>query len=145
MRQDILNDVSALGGLPLYLAFIIVFAVILEFGVVWQLLVGLALAYALISGVRSVYIRDRPKPVPYRTWWQKIDAGTAISMHAMRVTILSIILINFLSNIWATTVLILLAVFVASSRYFLKKHYFADCAWGVVLGAIVGFVVLWTI
>lgn len=143
--NDIIRDVSALGGLAIYLVAMISFLLLQQFAQFWQLLIGLILAYAVISGVRSVYIRDRPKAMQYRTWWQKIDAGTAVSMHAMRAAILGIVLINYFSNIWATTWLIIVGLVVASARVWLKKHYVADVAWGVGVGIVIGFVVLWAV
>ncbi len=143
--DDIISDVSALGGLPFYLIIILAFVLLQQFGPVWQLLIGLVVCFALVAGVRSIYIRDRPKAVAYRTWWEKIDAGTAISLHAMRATLLAIVLINFFHDIFLTSFLIVLALLVAFTRVLLKKHYPADVIWGVILGAVVGVIVLWAV
>jgi len=143
--NEIIRDLSALGGFAAYMLALLTFLLLQMFGEFWQLLIGIVLAYAIIAGVRSVYIRDRPKPVQYRTWWQKIDAGTAVSMHAMRATILAIVLINHFRNVWVTTLLIIVALLVAGARVWLKRHYIADAAWGVGVGIIVGFIVLWAI
>ncbi|HSU72909.1 MAG TPA: phosphatase PAP2 family protein [Candidatus Binatia bacterium] len=142
--DDIISDVSALGGLPFSLIIIVAMLLLQEWGPFWQLIIGLVISYAIIAGVRSVYIRDRPKPVEYRTWWEKVDAGTAISMHACRATILAIVLMNFFRNIFLSTFLIVLALIVAWTRILLKKHYAADAVWGVVLGTAIGLIVLWT-
>jgi|GEM_PF-6722493 len=142
--DDVINDFSALGGLPFYVIVTLTMLLLREWGPFWALVIGVVIAYAVIAGVRSVYIRDRPKPVEYRTWWEKIDAGTAISMHATRATILAIVLMNFFRNIFLSTFLIVLALIVAFTRIWLKKHYPADAVWGVVLGTAIGLLVLWT-
>lgn len=142
--DDIINDVSALGGLPFSIIVIITMLLMQEWGPFWQIIIGVVIAYAIIAGVRSVYIRDRPKPVEYRTWWEKVDAGTAISMHACRATILAIVLMDFYRSIFLSTFLIILALLVAWTRILLKKHYPADSVWGVVLGSVIGLIVLWT-
>ncbi len=141
--DDVISDLSALGGLPVYLATSATFILLKDFGTFWRLFLGLVIAYVIISVVRSFYIRDRPKPVLYRTWWQKIDAGTAVSMHSMRAAILAIVLMDVFQKIWLSTFFIVVALLVASTRAFLKKHYFSDCVWGVVLGTLTGFFVVW--
>ena len=143
--KEIIRDVSALGGLPIYVVALFSFLLLQFYAEFWQLLIGIIIAYAVISGVRSVYIRDRPKPVQYRTWWQKIDAGTAVSMHSMRATLLGVVLIDHFRNVWVTTLLIVVGLVVAASRVWLKRHYPADVAWGVVAGAVIGFIVLWAV
>jgi membrane-associated phospholipid phosphatase len=142
--DDITSDVSALGGLPFYAIVVLTMLLLQDWGPFWELIIGVVIAFAVIAGVRSIYIRDRPKPVEYRTWWEKVDAGTAISMHATRATILAIVLMNFFRNIFLSTFLIILALVVAWSRILLKKHYPADAVWGVVLGTAIGLLVLWT-
>jgi len=143
--NDIIRDVSALGGLAIYIVAMLSFLSLQLFAPFWQLLIGLVLAYAVVMGVRSVYIRDRPKAMQYRTWWQKIDAGTAVSMHSMRAAILGIILINHFSNILVTSLLIVVGLIVAAARVWLKKHYVTDVAWGVGVGIVIGFIVLWAV
>ena len=98
--NDLINDLSALGGLPFYLATALTFLLLQEFGTFWRLTLGLVVCYVIISAVRSIFIRDRPKPVQYRTWWEKIDAGSAISLHSMRAMVLAIIFMDVFRNIW---------------------------------------------
>lgn len=141
--DDIMNDLSALGGLPFYAIVTVIMLLLREWNQVVELVIGLVISFAIIAGVRSIYIRDRPKPVEYRTWWQKIDAGTAISMHATRAALLAIVLMNFFRDIYLSTFLIVLAIAVALTRVWLKKHYAADAVWGVVLGSAIGLIMLW--
>ncbi|MBI4145137.1 phosphatase PAP2 family protein [Candidatus Woesearchaeota archaeon] len=143
--DDVIKDLSALGGLPFYAAAMLTLLLSQQYGPFWQLVIGIVIAYAVIAGVRSVFIRDRPKPVSYRTWWQKIDAGTAVSMHAMRGTILAIVLMDVFRNIWLSTFLVALALVVSGTRFWLKKHYIADVAWGIGIGIVIGLIVLWAV
>ncbi len=143
--DDLISDVSALGGLPVYLVVSFVLLLTEQVGTFWRLILGLLICYVIISGARSIFIRDRPKAMQFRTWWEKIDAGTVVSMHSMRAVVLAMVIMSIFRNIWVSTFLVVLALLVSSTRILMKKHYLADVAWGVALGVVVGIVVLWVV
>lgn len=141
--NDLINDVSALGGLPAYLVITFTLLLLENVGTFWRLILGLLICYVIIAAVRSIFIQDRPKPMQYRTWWEKIDAGTHVSMHAMRATVLAMVLMSVFRNIWVSTFLVVLALLTAGTRIVMKKHYPADVVWGIVLGIATGAAILW--
>lgn len=141
--NDLINDVSALGGLPVYLVVTLTLLLLENVGTFWKLILGLVICYVIISAIRSVFVKDRPTAVQYRTWWEKIDAGTYVSMHAMRATVLAMVLMSVFRNIWVSTFFVVLALLTTGTRIVMKKHYPADVVWGIVLGAATGAAILW--
>ena len=144
-KEELLQDIKALGGFPLY-----AIAIVVSFFFGWvelsaQLLVGIILAFGVTVGIRMVSFKRRPDGQPYRNFLGKIDAASFPSLHSMRSSVLAALLAIHFGNLALTVLLVLYAVAVAASRVLLKRHYIADVVAGLILGVLVALASVWLV
>lgn len=108
-----------------------------------RLTIGLFLAYALTSSIRFIFFKQRPDKQKFKGLAQKIDASSFPSLHAMRASCLSVLLILFFSNFWITVISIAAAVCVALVRVVQKRHFASDVIAGLIFGVLIAFVSVW--
>ena len=145
MNKEWLTDSTALGGLPIYGLIILLFIALNHWVEAAKLVIGFALFYLIVQGIRSVYFKHRPEKQEYHTFKQKLDASSFPSLHAARVTFLAATLILFFNNVWVTGIFTAMTVIVYATRIALKRHDIIDVVGGVVVGAVaVGIVWLLT-
>lgn len=140
MLKENIQDISALGGNPVYLLFILLAFIAKlekEFTI---LLIALLLAYAITAAIRLFWWTERPDKQRYKNLWQKFDSGSFPSLHAARATILFITLSLFYKNIFATTLFLSAILTVCFARVRLKRHRIIDVIFGVLLGLFAYFV-----
>ena len=142
MREDNYRDISAFGGLPIYLAVILVFFAIKNYTVVFQLALGLVLAYGLTTFFRLAYFKQRPEKQKYKNWWQKIDASSFPSLHSIRAALLAVVFSVFFLNFLLYVMFAVAALGVAVTRILLKRHDKIDAAAGLIIGLVIGCVVV---
>ena len=128
--KENLSDLTSFGGLPLYLFAILIFFLIGNFGMASQLILGLVLAYVILFIVRTFYFKKRPKKQKYENWLEKIDSSSFPSAHAIRATVLGILIANFLSDIFVSLVIILVVFLSGYIRVKLKQHDWIDVVAG---------------
>ena len=92
--------------------------------------------------IKYLYPKDRPVPMPNKTFIQKYFAGSFPSVHTARITAFSIGIISFYANKIFILILSLAIIAVGYSRIYLKKHYFTDVAAGFLIGAVISTLML---
>ncbi len=144
-KDEVIQDIKALGGFPLYGILIVISFLIREVRLSAQLLVGLILAFAVTVLLRIMFFKQRPLKQSFRNFIQKVDASSFPSLHSMRAGVMATLLALFFNNAWFTLVLGLCAVTVAASRVKLKRHFVADVVAGLILGVLVAFASVWLV
>lgn len=89
------------------------------------------------GAIKYVYPKDRPIPMPNKTFVQKYFAGSFPSVHTARITAFSIAIVSFYTNKIFILTALLVIICVGYSRVYLKKHYFTDVLAGFLIGAII--------
>ncbi len=137
-----LSDASSLGGLPMY-GFVLLASLAsgntgLFVRLVAAFCIGLFAAYAL----RVIFPKPRPgvsaAAFGAMQWYEKLDASSFPSVHALRVSILFFSFYGAYPSKGSFAVALLAIAAVSYSRIFLKKHYFVDVAAGAALGILSG-------
>lgn len=142
-ETELLQDIKALAGFPLFGLLILITFIIGETSLSAQLFVGLILAFALTATIRAFCFKQRPIKQKFSVWWQKIDAASFPSLHAMRAAVLAVLLAVYFNNLLLTILFTICAIAVAVSRVQLKRHFPRDVVAGLILGVIVAFVSIW--
>lgn len=135
--DEVTRDAAGLGGLAIYVLVAIIFFLLGNIKVAAELIIALALLYAVIAVIRTIFFRKRPDRQKYSGFFTKIDASSFPSMHTARSLTLAIILATVFTQ---QTIRILLAIAVlgvAYTRIRLKRHYTSDVIGGLILGAVV--------
>lgn len=132
------HDISSFGGLPLYFLACLIFLILGETRIFYQLVLGIVVAHVFYFSCRIVYFRERPKKRAYKTWLQKIDANSFVSAHALRVALLFFVLGVFFENfiLWIIFSVAILAT--GAMRVYLKQHWFSDVVLGWIFGILIG-------
>jgi len=132
--KEKISDISAIGGDTVFLLFVFVAAAAGLKSVVLVLLASWLMAYAITFAIRMVWWQERPDKESYKNIWQKFDAGSFPSLHAMRATILMASLASFYHNPLATAGFAVAVAAVCYARVWLKRHRLIDILAGVPLG-----------
>lgn len=140
MREENIRDITSLGGNPVYIAAAILFWLFGFGSVTYQLAAGLVLCYIATTVLRITFFRQRPKKQQFRNALERIDASSFPSLHAMRATVLALIIAVFFNQpiVWILATLAVLAV--AVTRVMLKRHHRSDVIAGLVVGVIIAFI-----
>ncbi len=138
MLKEVIEDTSALGGIAVFLA-----AMILAFFtgnkiLSLKLFVALILCYVVVMGIRIFYFKQRPDRQEYKTFLGRLDASSFPSLHSARISALAATLFFFFQSIAIKTALAVAIPIVAYTRIWLKRHYLIDAVVGVVIGVIIG-------
>lgn len=134
-----IRDITALGG-GFFTLFLSILLFIVDRDVVaWRLLIGFALIYPAAGLLRYAYFKKRPYPMPYSNLFEKLDASSFPSIHAANSFYAAYVLHNTFASNPLSAFLFLLAVFVALSRVYMKRHYPIDVAGGAALGAVAAY------
>jgi membrane-associated phospholipid phosphatase len=135
--KENLKDISSFGGLPLYIFVSLLFLFLGFIGVFYQLIIALFLVYVIFFVVRSIYFKERPKKVKYKNWLEKIDANSFPSAHALRATILGLIIISFFNNNYINLLILFTILLEGFMRVKLKQHFWSDVIFGWIFGALI--------
>lgn len=143
--SEVLQDIKALGGLPLFGIAIVVSFLFGEVRLSAQLLLGLVLSFGLTTLIRIVYFRPRPDKQAYGTFFQKVDASSFPSLHSMRAAVLAVLMMFFFNQLLISVLLGLCVITVAVCRVLLKRHHVSDVIAGIIFGTIIAFVSVWLV
>ncbi|MBI2656176.1 phosphatase PAP2 family protein [Candidatus Woesearchaeota archaeon] len=91
----------------------------------------------ICGAIKFIYPKDRPVPMPNKTFVQKYIAGSFPSVHTARIAAFSITVIPFYTSKVLVLAALLAIIGVGYSRIYLKKHYLVDVLAGFLIGAIV--------
>jgi len=141
MRSEIVNDITALGGAPIFIA-IAVIALMLDKSFFLQLVGGFILSYLFVFPIRMIYFRERPEKREHKNFLTKIDASSFPSHHAVRATILWLLVAYFFNNLLSYTLGVVAIILVLYTRFSLKRHHKSDVIVGLVLGVIAFLVIM---
>jgi undecaprenyl-diphosphatase len=137
--DGLLRDITSLGGFFFFFMLLIIVLALQEIQLFYQLLLGMILTFLAIVIIRTFYYKDRPNKEKHRTYVERIDASSFPSLHTARTIFIALVFIYYFNNNILTAVLIILALSVAYSRLYLKKH----DTWDLFGGFILGLVVFW--
>ncbi len=144
-KDELLQDIKALGGFPVYTIAIIVAFFYGMTALSAQLLVGIVLAFGVTVLIRIISFKERPDRQPFNGFLTRIDASSFPSLHSMRASILATLLIRQITNPILIILLILYAMAVGFSRVKLKRHYVSDVVAGLILGVPVALASIWLV
>lgn len=139
-KNELLQDIKALSGVPIYIAIILTTYLINIKELSIQLTIGLILAYAVTATIRLLHFVQRPDKQKYHNIIEKIDASSFPSLHAMRASTLATILALHFNNNILTTFFAITAIAIAKTRVLQKRHYPLDVIAGLILGVIVAYI-----
>ncbi|MBU1112200.1 MAG: phosphatase PAP2 family protein [Nanoarchaeota archaeon] len=134
--EIIIRDVTSLGGTPFYILTLLFTLVFGQMALFWELFVGMLFITLIIILIRLVYFRERPRKQKYSNIVEKLDASSFPSMHTARIFFLALVLLSFFGNKIFSVLLLSLALLVAYSRIYLRKHDFIDLLGGLILAGI---------
>lgn len=142
MLKEIIQDVTGLGGVPVFLITTILLLATENYSQFNQAIIGFVLSYIIVVSARLIFFKERPDKQKFANFLERIDASSFPSLHSTRAALMGTVLINFFNSIPLTILFILLILFVGLSRILLKRHYFDDVFAGILLGVILGFAVV---
>ena len=139
-KDDFFRDITSFGSLWFYLIVMLFFLFLKDYAILKKLTFGVIFIYAIVISIRSLYFKNRPEKIKYNNVIEKLDASSFPSLHSARAAFLLIAFINFFNNNLMTILLVALALIVAYSRIYLKKHDIKDASVGIVIGIVVYFI-----
>ncbi|MBT5423429.1 phosphatase PAP2 family protein [archaeon] len=139
------EQITVFGGVVFYLFIIFLSFSFKSYNFGTYLIFSLILVMMFGILIKILYFKERPKKQQYSNILEKIDAGSFPSIHTMRITSLVFWFVFFFRNSISSFIVIGVALLVAFSRIFLKKHYFSDVFFGVVFAVIINFILKWYI
>lgn len=139
-KKELIQDLASLGGIPIYLIAFLVFLLLKNFKVAFQIAVVFFLAYFLVVLIRFFYFKERPLKFKYKNLIEKLDAASFPSLHAMRASALALILSFYFGNFILGLIFFIGAALSGLAKVILKKHWLLDIFVGFLLGVFVGFV-----
>lgn len=141
MIQNLVRDVTALGGSFFYFVLVILAFFVEKWSLGMQLLLGYICIHIIAIPIRFLFFRVRPKPRSTYTLIQKIDAASFPSLHASRASFLGLFFIRLWGMNALGVIIFLLACATLWSRYYLQEHHMGDILTGALLGAAISFLV----
>lgn len=99
------------------------------------------LIYGVAVLIRLVYFKERPKKRASNNLLRKIDASSFPSIHAARAFFFAVTITRNYQNPLLGSLLFIIAVLIAYSRYRLHHHYAVDILGGAVLGLVTSYIV----
>ena len=137
LKDLIFEEITAFGGVLIYISTIIISLFLKNFILFIELLSGLSFLYISAIIIRSIYFKERPKKRSYHTFIGKIDASSFPSLHSARALFFSLIIKSIFPNNQIFYFLLFITLLVGYSRIYLKKHYWFDVIGGYILGFII--------
>lgn len=137
------EEMSVFGSYVTYILVALVFLALGKIEQVLQLAAAIALFYAIVFPIRTIFFRDRPKKEPHYDLISKFTANTLISIHSARALMLASVITAYFSYKPAFIAFSILAVgMVCISRFLLGKHRPIDIAAGLLVGAGISLFIL---
>ena len=137
--NDVIQDAKGLAGLPFFVVLVIATFLLGLLALSAQLLVALILATGLTILIRTFYFERRPDRQSYKNFFEKIDASSFPSLHAMRAAVLATLLAAYFANLWLTILFWACAIVVALARVLLKRHFVKDVIVGLIAGVLIAY------
>ncbi len=145
IKEDNIRDISALGGLPFYMAVMLWFFATNNKIMLYELALSLLLCYAITTAIRLVYFKKRPEEQKFKNIFEKIDASSFPSLHAMRAGALGVITAVFFNNAIITAAALVMIGAVGATRVMLRRHHPIDTTAGIAIGGIIAVAAIYAI
>lgn len=141
--KKIMEELTFFGGIAFYLFLSLVFLIRKEINYFLVFTSVLIMIYLITIIIRTFYFKPRPKKIKYRNFISKIDASSFPSIHAARITFISIFcIILIIESLFLKILLLALTLSIFYSRIYLKKHDLVDILAGIILGSILSLTLL---
>lgn len=128
--------VSFFGSLQFYLFISVLTSLIYyDLNILYSFILGLLILYILVSILRLLFFKKRPKEKTYSNIYEKIKASSFPSMHSARIGLISFIFLNLFYLV--SYFLLFIWVLVSISRIYLKKHDIFDIISGLIIAYLV--------
>lgn len=137
IMQETIQELSFFGSKTAMIGLAAIFAATNHFAQAAQVILSLAVIYAIVFPIRMVIFKPRPKPMQWNNLWEKFSANSLISVHVARATSMAIILSLYFSNIALAIIFFAIIPIVAISRFLLGKHKKEDLFFGFLLGLLI--------
>ncbi|MBI4018216.1 MAG: phosphatase PAP2 family protein [Candidatus Aenigmarchaeota archaeon] len=137
-----MRDITSLGTIYY---FILIAGALFSLGhtqLSYKLAVAQILMYAVTIPAKLLFFRNRPGIMKHSNLIEKIEASSFPSVHTVRAFFVSYMLAAAFGSAALTAALSVLALLVAYSRIYLKRHYYRDIAAGAAIGLIIGYGVM---
>lgn len=136
MLTDLAKDITAFGGLPIYLASTGIMYFI-NLSLALRMFIALAVCYVVTILIRVIWFRERPKKKEFNNFAEKIDASSFPSLHSMRATVLALFLSQQFIHPMQQAVLAACWLAACYTRIHLEKHHPSDVFAGVAFGVLI--------
>jgi len=130
------KQLTEIGSLTI-IAVIIVFTYFYDKTLAYNIFIGVAAVTLISLIIKAVSYKSRPNKQKYHTLIERIDASSFPSVHSARISILAFWLVLYSNILLLKIFIILIAVLIAYSRIYLKKHYYSDVIAGIILAGII--------
>lgn len=137
-----MRDLTSLGTVgfhALLLLFLLLFG---QYALFAKILAGELLVYIIAVIFKLGMFRERPKKMQHAGVLQKIEAGSFPSVHTARIFLVAVFGMAVFHNLPAAVLAAIVALTVAYSRIYLKKHYLVDVVAGAIIGSAVALFLL---
>lgn len=141
-KDEFFTGITFLGSGYFHILLIIFMFILWKIRFLKIFIFGFLFSYLIAALIRMFYFKVRPKKENYTGFISKIDASSFPSIHTTNSSFIAIVLSNYLNNIYATFLLIVLVFIVAYSRIYLKRHYYVDILAGMIIGISIGILLL---
>ena len=140
--KDAFIAITSLGTAFFYSILFLFLLSINQVNLAMHIALGLAVCYILVFILRVFYFKERPEKEHYFNLFTKINASSFPSLHTMSSIYVAVVLANAIKKPAVSIFLTIVSLLIAYSRIYLKKHYFIDVFFGLILGVIVSIIYL---
>ena len=130
--------VFTLLGTPFFYVPLAVVLATFNFAAAVKLAIILVAAEAFCGILKFIYPKERPVPMPRKTFYQKYEAGSFPSIHSARIAAVTTFFSLQYPHTATIVVGVLASLIVGYSRVYLRKHYITDVIAGILIGTING-------
>ena len=129
------RDLTALGGAAFYSLVVLFILLAGKQRLALLLVLGFIITMIVVVAIRLLYFKNRPQKQTYHNLLERIDAGSFPSWHTARILFLALVLGESQGRMFMLFALAI-ALAVAYSRVYLRKHDWWDVGGGVILGLV---------
>ncbi|HLC58744.1 MAG TPA: phosphatase PAP2 family protein [Candidatus Nanoarchaeia archaeon] len=129
-----IKEITLFGSTTFYI-FLLILS-FFDFDIFIFLLLGFIITFGIALIIRLLYFKKRPLKQTYANFIEKVDASSFPSLHVARSIFLTLVIHKFFNNYFLSIFFLIIAILVAFSRIYLKKHDIYDVLGGLVLGII---------
>ncbi len=137
-----IRDVSCFGSIVFLGVILFTLLIFNQYKLVLQIITAQIIIYLIAAPIKLFYKKKRPKERAYANIIEEIDASSFPSIHAARITFLSIVLGRFAGNMMFYILLFALTLSVFYSRIYVKDHDVKDVIGGFITGLVAGIIAL---